>query len=379
VSMPPLDAHLSIKVLEDALEKFELLEAMQSLQDHSSTDELSQRIGDEISAVIQEQKDLQHEYAALVVDRATLTGYSNEQKLKETQTQIERVADALNKKSNQLSRTLISNPNIAENLAKIQKERALLQRIFTITISELRNNPHNFPTLEQTVVGDKKDRDEFEKLKTEEKVSRDKLATLKRNLETEHRDHQSDVDERNEETMKLKVDLHELRNKSQMETTYLTKETGARLNSTERSFDQRIQELKAEIDLMEAKVRREQRVCEGNAFFLKKKTKELGEKGTFWAEKFDDIKETKEAELEKLTKDEDQTRTTLEETLGRYNTENAIKKALIAEDERREENRIRTEKERELKEASALRLQRAWHYYLKHRPPPKKKKKKKKK
>lgn len=379
MSMPPLDAHLAIKVLEDALEKFELLEAMQSLQDHSSTDELSQRIGDEISAVIQEQKDLQHHYAALVFERATLTGYSNEQKLKDTQEQIEKVADALNKKSKQLSRTLISNPNIAENLAKIQKERALLQRIFMITISELRNNPHNFPTLEQTVIGDKKDREEFEKLKQGEKESRDKLAHLKRSLETEHRDHQSDVDQRNEETMKLKVDLHELRNKSQMETTYLTKETGARLNSTERSFEQSIKELKAKIELMEKKVEREQRVCEGNAFFLKKKTKELGEKGTEWVDKFDDVKESKETELDKLTKDEDSTRTTLEETLGRYNTENAIKKALIAEDERREENRIRTEKERELKEAAALRLQRAWHYYLKHRPPPKKKKKKKKK
>lgn len=379
MSMPPLDAQLAVKVLEDAMEKFELLEAMTALQDHSSTDELSQRIGDEISAVIQEQKDLQHHYAALVVERATLTGYSNEQKLKDTQKQIEEVADALNKKSKHLSRTLISNPNIAENLAKIQKERALLQRIFMITISELRNNPHNFATLEQSVIGDKKDREEFEKLKQGEKESREKLSELKLSLEEEHKFHQSDVDERNEETMKLKVDLHELRNKSQMETTYLTKETGARLNSTERSFEQSIKELKAKIELMEKKVEREQRVCEGNAFFLKKKTKELGEKGTEWVEKFDDVKESKETELDKLTKDEDSTRTTLEETLGRYNTENAIKKALIAEDERREENRIRTEKERELKEAAALRLQRAWHYYLKHRPPPKKKKKKKKK
>ena len=48
------------------------------------------------------------------------------------------------------------------------------------------------------------------------------------------------------------------------------------------------------------------------------------------------------------------------------------------QDERREETRIRMEKERELKEAAALRLQRAWAYFLKHRPPPKKKKKKKK-
>jgi len=138
MSMPAADSHLSIRILEDALEKFELLEAMQSLQDHSSTDELSQRIGDEISAVIQEQKDLQHKYAELVVQRATLTGYSNTEKLKATEQEITEVANGLNKKSKQLSRTLISNPNIAENLLKIQKERALLQRIFTITISELR-------------------------------------------------------------------------------------------------------------------------------------------------------------------------------------------------------------------------------------------------
>ena len=38
-----------------------------------------------------------------------------------------------------------------------------------------------------------------------------------------------------------------------------------------------------------------------------------------------------QAELDKLTKDEEMTRNTLEETAGRYNTENAVKKALVAE------------------------------------------------
>eukprot|EP00656_Telonema_subtile_P007395 TRINITY_DN13476_c0_g1_i1.p1 TRINITY_DN13476_c0_g1~~TRINITY_DN13476_c0_g1_i1.p1 ORF type:complete len:385 (+),score=123.32 TRINITY_DN13476_c0_g1_i1:203-1357(+) len=358
--LPSADSHLSIRILEDALEKFELLEAMQSLQDHSSTDELSQRIGDEISAVIQEQKDLQHKYAELVVQRATLTGYSNTEKLKTCEEEIKEVANGLNKKSKQLSRTLISNPNISENLLKIQKERALLQRIFTITISELRSYPHNFQTLEQTVVGDKKDRHDFDELKANEKSSREELATLKKNLENEHRQHQLDVNERNETTMKLKVDLHDLRNKSQMETTYLQKETGARLNSTDRTFQQRITDLNSEIRLMEQKVARERKVCEGNSFFLKKKTKELSEMGAEWQDHYEDVKEKKEAELDKLTKDEDTTRNTLEETVGRYNTENSIKKSLIAEDERREENRIRMEKERELKEAAALQLQRAW-------------------
>lgn len=379
MSMPAGCAQLSMRILEDALEKFELLEAMQSLQDHSSTDELSQRIGDEISAVIQEQKDLQHKYAELVVQRAQLTGYSNTEKLKATEQEIKEVANGLNTKSKQLSRTLISNPNIAENLLKIAKERALLQRIFTITISELRSFPHNFQTLEQTVIGDKKDRDDFEHLKSAEKKSREELSSLKKSLENEHRQHQLDVNERNEMTMKLKVDLHDLRNKSQMETTYLQKETEARLNSTDRTFQQRISDLNAEIHLMEQKVSRERKVCEGNSFFLKKKTKELSEMGAEWQDHYEDVKETKETELDKLTKDEELTRTTLEETVGRYNTENSIKKALIAEDERREENRIWMEKERELKEAAALQLQRAWHYYLKHRPPPKKKGKKKKK
>ena len=44
-AIPPDDSQLLQRVLEDALSKLDLLENMQSLQDNSSTDELSQRIG----------------------------------------------------------------------------------------------------------------------------------------------------------------------------------------------------------------------------------------------------------------------------------------------------------------------------------------------
>ena len=108
--LPSDDAQLLQRVLEDALEKLDLLENMQSLQDNSSTDELSQRIGvscipvfhmktpfsmnlcqDEISAVIQEQKDLQRQYGELVDKRSTLTGYANFKKLQATEAQITEV------------------------------------------------------------------------------------------------------------------------------------------------------------------------------------------------------------------------------------------------------------------------------------------------
>ena len=44
-AIPADDSQLLLRVLEDTLSKLDLLENMQSLQDNSSTDELSQRIG----------------------------------------------------------------------------------------------------------------------------------------------------------------------------------------------------------------------------------------------------------------------------------------------------------------------------------------------
>merc|ERR1711939_1162712 len=103
----------------------------------------------------------------------------------------------------------------------------------------------------------------------------------------------------------------------------------------------------------------------------------MGDMGDEWQDHYEDIRGTKETMFEKLTKDEELCANDLEDTVGRFNTENAIKKALIAEDERKEENRIRKEKERELKEAAALKVQAAWAWHKKYGPPPKKKGKKK--
>merc|ERR1711939_1105227 len=375
--VPGDDAQLLQRVLEDALQKLDLLENMQSLQDNSSTDELSQRIGDEISAVIQEQKDLQRQYGELVDKRSTLTGYANAKKLAATEAQIAEVGEQLNVASKTLSRTLISNPNIAENLNKIQKERRQVHTIFTITIAELRSG--KFETLDHTVEQDKKDREEFAQLKADEKESREQLAQYKAELEDERKLHQKDVNSRNEEIMKLKVELHDLKNRSTMEKTYLTKEATAHINSTERRFQQIEHKYCEQTDLMEKKVAREKAAYEANQLFLIKRAKELHDMGDDWQDHYETVREKKENEFEKLTKDEEQTRTQLEDTCGRYNTENAIKKALIAEDERKEENRIRMEKERELKEAAALKVQRAWAWHKKYGPPPKKKGKKKKK
>lgn len=375
VSLPPTDAQILQRVLEDALQKLDLLENMQSLQDSSSGDELSQRIGDEISAVIQEQKELQRQYGELVDKRTTLTGYANAKKLAATEAQIAEVGEQLHQASKTLRRILISNPNVAENLNKVQKIRRSIHSMFTISIMELRSC--KFAQLESTVEQDKKDREKFAELKKSEKDSREELQQLKAALEEEKKMHLKDVNSRNEDIMRLKVDLHDLKNRSTMEKTYLTKEANAHIRSTERGFKQIETKYQEDIDLMKKKIAREKMVFEANQAYLTKRAKELHEQGDEWQEHYLDVKERKESEYDKLSKDEEATRISLEDTVGRYNTESAIKKALIAEDERKEDNRIRAEKEREAKEAAVLKVQRAWAWHKKYGPPPKKKKKKK--
>merc|ERR1712146_488084 len=126
-----------------------------------------------------------------------------------------------------------------------------------------------------------------------------------------------------------------------MEKTYLTKEATAHINSTERRFQQIEHRYSEDISLMKKKVTREKAAYDANQEFLLKRTKELHEMGDEWQLHYEETREKKETIFEQLTKDEEGTRT-------------------------------------ELKEAAALRVQRAWAWHKKYGPPPKKKKKKKK-
>merc|ERR1712178_455035 len=154
-----------------------------------------------------------------------------------------------------------------------------------------------FAQLESTVEQDKKDREKFSELKKSEKDSRGELQQLKAALEEEKKMHLKDVNSRNEDIMRLKVDLHDLKNRSTMEKTYLTKEATAHIHSTERRFQQIEHKYREQIHLMEMKVASEKAAFDANSAFLLKRTKELHEMGDQWQEHYEDVREKKEAEF----------------------------------------------------------------------------------
>merc|ERR1711964_155041 len=94
-------------------------------------------MGDEISRIIQEQRDLEKQYESLIATRGTLKGLCNKATFKEVQIQIQEVAHNLRESNKSLCRNLKENPNVQGNLLKMQQERARVQELLEDTKLEL--------------------------------------------------------------------------------------------------------------------------------------------------------------------------------------------------------------------------------------------------
>lgn len=143
-----IDAARISSIVEEALEKLSFLASI-TPDVMAHRDELSQIVGDEITRIISEQRALETQYENLVAQRNALKAQSNKVKVEENQLAIREVARALRESTKELTRNLKGNPNIAENLSKIQAERSSLQNLLSKTLRELRES--SFSTLTTTV------------------------------------------------------------------------------------------------------------------------------------------------------------------------------------------------------------------------------------
>lgn len=188
-----IDAARISSIIEEALEKLSFLASI-TPDVMAHRDELSQIVGDEITRIIQEQRSLETQYEQLVAQRNALKAQSNKAKFHDNQEQIKEVARALRESTKELTRNLKGNPNIAENLSKIQTERSNLQNLLSKTLRELRES--SFSTLTTTVEEEKMRTDMLlEVISNEKKVSAS-VKNLQEQLAAERAQHEADIDER---------------------------------------------------------------------------------------------------------------------------------------------------------------------------------------
>jgi len=348
-------------IIEEALEKLSFLASI-TPDVMAHRDELSQIVGDEITRIIQEQRGLELRYEELIAQRSSLKALSNKAKYKENQEQIKEVARALRESTKELCRNLKGNPNIAENLSKIQTERSNLQNLLSKTLRELREN--SFSTLTTTVEEEKARNDMILEVIAKEKEVSAAVKQLQEDLANERHQHEAEVEERNEIIAKLKEELQEVRTKSAIETKYLQKESRARLQSLNRVYGQSTSDLDEGIWKVRKQLEIEVLANRESEEFLRRKQQFLQSEIQKWMGKYDTDIEDAEKELEQLKASRAEDLVKLNDYTERYTKE-------MEEKARREEEaRIRAEmealrkQEEERNSWAATKVQALWRGYL---------------
>ena len=348
-------------IIEEALEKLSFLASI-TPDVMAHRDELSQIVGDEITRIIQEQRGLELRYEELIAQRSSLKALSNKAKYKENQELIKEVARALRESTKELCRNLKGNPNIAENLSKIQTERSNLQNLLSKTLRELREN--SFSTLTTTVEEEKARNDMILEVIAKEKEVSASVKKLQEDLSSERHQHEAEVEERNEIISKLKEELQEVRTKSAIETKYLQKESRARLQSLNRIYGQSTSELDEQIWKVRKQLEIEVLANRESEEFLKRKVVSLQKDAGDWMQRYETDFEELEKEHETLNAQRTEDLVKLNDYTERYTKEMEEKARREEEARIREEMEALRKQEEERNTWAATKVQALWRGYL---------------
>jgi IQ domain-containing protein G len=348
-------------IIEEALEKLSFLASI-TPDVMAHRDELSQIVGDEITRIIQEQRGLELRYEELIAQRSSLKALSNKAKYKENQELIKEVARALRESTKELCRNLKGNPNIAENLSKIQTERSNLQNLLSKTLRELRET--SFSTLTTTVEEEKARNDMILEVIAKEKEVSASVKKLQEDLSSERHQHEAEVEERNEIISKLKEELQEVRTKSAIETKYLQKESRARLQSLNRIYGQSTSELDEQIWKVRKQLEIEVLANRESEEFLKRKVVSLQKDAGDWMQRYETDFEELEKEHETLNAQRTEDLVKLNDYTERYTKEMEEKARREEEARIREEMEALRKQEEERNTWAATTVQKLWRGHL---------------
>eukprot|EP00397_Hematodinium_sp_SG-2012_P040790 GEMP01044764.1.p1 GENE.GEMP01044764.1~~GEMP01044764.1.p1 ORF type:complete len:390 (+),score=122.36 GEMP01044764.1:75-1244(+) len=284
-------------LLEDSLKKLEFLTSISSSA-NVHRDELTQFMGDEISRIIHEQRDLEKQYESLIAVRGTLKGLCNKAKFKEVQTQIQEVAHKLRESNKSLCRNLKENPNVQGNLLKMQQERSRVQELLEDTKGELIEL--SFSGLWTKVDNERRSQELLNEVKKKEHEASMTVKVLEAELQREYQDHEKETKQSNQEIKDLKEELQKSKTISKIEVAFEEKRLKARLNADARMFAQKEKIMQETFADLEQTNHLENDVHTHCGLFLQQKIEMLNDHKQNWQERYDREKKEREDELNSL-------------------------------------------------------------------------------
>lgn len=325
-----VDAFRAQVLLEESLKKLNFLTSISSSASVHG-DELTQFMGDEISRIIQEQRDLERRYEELISARGQLKGLSNKVKFLDTQREIQDVAHRLKESNKSLCRNLKENPNVQGNLQKMQAERAQVQEWLEGTKTELIEM--SFEKLVSKVEAERREQERLSEVKKKEREASQTVKQLEADLQREYADNEKETKLANQEIKELKEELQKNKTISDIEFKFEEKKLRAREQALLRIHAQMEKKLIEELDKLMAAQELENLVHERAKGFLEDRVNSLMEAKDQWTKDYDREVDNRQVELDLLK----ERRTAAHEELADLEE----KRNIEAEEYRAKENEMR--------------------------------------
>lgn len=296
--LTPTETLRACGVLEETLEKLNFLGSITpDILQHR--EELSQLVGEEISRIIQDQRQLEATYEKLIAQRTALKGLANKSKFKENQREIQDVSRQLRESTKSLCRNLKENPNLAGNLMKIQQEREGLVELLGQTLAELKKHG-TFETLLSFVAEGKSTQEKAHEIIKKEREAVDEVKRLSGELAREKMEHQKEVAEHKAAILQLKEQILAVKSKTQIDIRYARNEAKAKRSSTARMYHQLLEEQRDKIKELQAGCTTETKVHEESVRFLKDRHDQLQAELVEWTAKYQQDTQAKQQQLQAL-------------------------------------------------------------------------------
>mmetsp|Transcript_81511 Transcript_81511/g.230972 ORF Transcript_81511/g.230972 Transcript_81511/m.230972 type:complete len:391 (-) Transcript_81511:146-1318(-) len=331
-------------LLEEALRKLNFLTNI-STSTSVHGDELTQFMGDEISRIIQEQRDLERRYEELIAARGQLKGLCNKESFTRTQREIQDVAHRLKESNKSLCRNLKENPNVQGNLHKMQTERSQVQEWLEETKTDLMEM--SFANLVAKVDAERREQEKLNEVKKKEREASQTVKQLEAEREREYADHEKQTVQANKDIKELKEELQKSKTISDIEFKFEEKKLRAREQALLRIHAQMEKKLSEELldQLMQAQ-EMERTVHESATNFLEDKLQNLQKQKETWQEDFNREVSNREVDLNLLRE---------RRTAGQLELRER-------EDKRAEEAELHKAKENEMRNAVLIEKQRREQY-----------------
>jgi ribosomal protein L30/L7E len=361
-SLKPHEAFRIQALIKDTLKKLNFLGKVMQMSKSAERDDTTEIMGDEISRIISEQRQLEEKYAELVKTRSSLTGISNKQKFEEIKSQIKEVANSLRENTKNLCRVLKDNPNVQDNLIKIEKDRQqLYQGLFGLKTDLLTLNYHTFA---YNITEQLQFQDLLHKKRQLEKETSLNVKTLAEDYKKEYQEYITETKEAQQEILRLREEVAQQKIIQSLKSKYTEKELEAGFASEKRNRIGRETELLNDISELEKAIETEKMVNKRIENFMTSGREKILKDNDEWKQKTEKDRKELLTKIDNVSKKKEAAKLKLE---GFTSEQDSEKKRNQEREKDEKEREARLKQEREDNERKTLACEMIAREYLKYK------------